>query len=151
MDEADLMDPTSLNEGAMGGSQAVSSKKENKSSVNSSNSNRNPNAANAANAANIDITGTEQRSPAKPVTAIAVHKPGRCMVVAYEDGLVSLFPYPCVSRDPQQEVELCRVASYVSRISFTADYKTIVMIEAGSRSVIQATIPFPSTSPLLIK
>lgn len=79
--------------------------------------------------------------PLPVVTALAVHKPGKICVVAYEDGLVSLFPYPCIDRD--NEVELCRVSSYVSRVVFAADNQSVYLIEAGSRSVMQASIVFP--------
>jgi WD40 repeat protein/Ca2+-binding EF-hand superfamily protein len=137
LDEADVVDPVALNESAMGGSH----------NDRFTESRNKQTAAVAADAA--------ANAPATPVvslpivTAIAVHKPGKCMVVAYEDGLVSLFPFPSLSRD--SEIELCRAATYVSRICFSADFKTVIMIEAGSRAVIQASIAFPSTSPLLIK
>lgn len=135
LDEADVVDPVALNESAMGGSH-----------IDRFTESRNKQTAAADAAANVPATPVV---PLPIVTAIAVHKPGKCMVVAYEDGLVSLFPFPSLSRD--SEIELCRAATYVSRICFSADFKTVIMIEAGSRAVIQASIAFPFTSPLLIK
>lgn len=134
LDEADKVDPATLSE------QLTSPSK------------RPTNAKAAAASSVAETSNTDPDAPAvvlPVVTAMAVHKPGKCMVVAYEDGQVSLFPYPSVTRD--QEIELCRVASYITRIQFSADNKTVVMIEAGSRAVIQATLSFPSTSPLLMK
>eukprot|EP01033_Poteriospumella_lacustris_P003879 gene3879-2759_t len=134
LDEADTVDPATLNEQVTNGAK------------------RNAQTGKQTAVASASaVTTADAQVPAVTlpvVTAMALHKPKKCMVVAYEDGLVSLFPYPCITRD--NEVELCRVSSYVSRIQFSADNKTVVMTEAGSRAVVQATLAFPSTSPLLM-
>lgn len=134
LDEADTVDPATLNEQVTNGAK------------------RNAQTGKQTAVASASaVTTADAQVPAVTlpvVTAMALHKPKKCMVVAYEDGLVSLFPYPCITRD--NEVELCRVSSYISRIQFSADNKTVVMTEAGSRAVVQATLAFPSTSPLLM-
>jgi hypothetical protein len=80
--------------------------------------------------------------PALPtVTAVAVSLQQRILVVAYEDGTVILFPYPCMERiSASTERLLCRVTSYVSRMFFAADQRTIILLDAGSRMIIQTQI-----------
>lgn len=87
----------------------------------------------------LPVSAQMPSSTATVVTAMVVDAMQRRMIVAYEDGRISLLPYPALDRD--DEKFLLQVSTFISRMALSADRKMLIMIEAGTRSIIQAKMP----------
>lgn len=94
-------------------------------------------------ASNLPESAQPPSSTATTVTAMVVDAMQRRMIVAYEDGRLCLLPYPALDRD--DEKLLWRVTTFISRMALSADRKMLIMIEAGTRAVIQAKMPQQSS------